>query len=458
MIQAAAIVLAAGEGTRMRSSIPKVAHEILGVPLVRYVVDAARGAGIDRIVTVVGHRSDVVAALVPDTTPVVQDEQLGTGHAVRCAQSALTDFDGPVIVLAGDVPLLRPETLEALLAAWRESGSACVLLTAAFPDPIGYGRIVRDVTGRPTAIVEQRDLASDQLAISECNVGVYCFDAKALFSALTRVTPVNAQGEYYLTDVVELLYADGLAVDAVQLRDVEEARGINTRVQLAEAARVMQRRVNERHMLAGVTMTDPSLVWIGPDVELGQDVVLEPMTVLLGSTTVDEGAHIGPSTRITDSSVGVDAVVEQSVVREARIGARAAVGPNAFLRPGAVLETGSKVGSFVEVKNSTIGEGSKVPHLSYMGDATIGSGVNVGAGSITCNYDGWRKNPTSIGDGAFIGSDTMMVAPVEIGAGAMTGAGSVITHDVPAGALAIERTEQHNIEGWADRRRSDRDE
>jgi bifunctional UDP-N-acetylglucosamine pyrophosphorylase / glucosamine-1-phosphate N-acetyltransferase len=454
-MQAAAIVLAAGEGTRMRSSIPKVAHEILGVPIIRYVIDAVRSAGVERVVTVVGHGADTVTALIPDTATVVQDEQLGTGHAVGCAASALADLDGPVMVLSGDAPLVRAETLTGLLAAWRGTSSACVLLTTRFPNPVGYGRIVRDFAGHVSGIVEQKDLAPEQLSIAECNVGVYCFDARALFAALERIEPANAQGEYYLTDAVGLLYADGLGVDALVLDDADESHGINTRVQLAAASRLLQRRINERHMLAGVTMTDPDLVWVGPAVTIGRDVVLEPMTVLSGATSVADGARLGPSTRVSDSIVGAGAVVEQSVVREATIGERASVGPNAFLRPGTVLGAGAKVGSFVEVKNTSIGEGSKVPHLSYIGDATIGKGVNIGAGSITCNYDGREKHATVIGDDAFIGSDTMLVAPVEIGEGAMTGAGSAIAKDVPPGALGIERSSQRNIDGWADRRKSD---
>jgi bifunctional UDP-N-acetylglucosamine pyrophosphorylase/glucosamine-1-phosphate N-acetyltransferase len=453
-MQAAAIVLAAGEGTRMRSSVPKVAHRILGVPLVRYVVDAARAAGVDRIITVVGHGADAVSALVDDTEIVEQERQLGTGHAVGCAETALGGFEGPVLVLAGDVPLIRPESLAEMLATQAKTGAACVLLTAHFDEPAGYGRIVRDGhRGTVTAIVEQKDLAPEQAHLDECNAGIYCFDASALFDALKRLTTDNAQGEYYLTDVIASFAAEGRLVEAIVLQDADESRGINTRVQLAEAARLMQTRINERHMLAGVTMTDPELVWVGPAVSLGRDVTLEPMTSLLGCTSVADGAIVGPSTRVSDSEIGAGALVEQSVVRGARIGADALVGPNAFLRPGAVLEAGAKVGSFVEVKNTTIGEGSKVPHLSYIGDATIGRDVNVGAGTITCNFDGVRKHPTFIGDGAFIGSDTMLVAPVTIGSGAVTGAGSAIARDVPDDALGIERTEQRNIDKWAARRR-----
>jgi len=457
-MQAVAIVLAAGEGTRMRSTLPKVAHEVLGVPLVRWVVDAVLGAGIERIVTVVGHGGDAVAALVPDTETVVQQTRLGTGDAVCAAADALGGFDGPVVVVAGDVPLVRSETLAGLLGSWRSAEAACTVLTALIPDPTGYGRIVRDEAGVVTGIVEQKDLDAGQQAISECNVGIYCFDARSLFDALVHITPANAQSEYYLTDVVALLHAQGRRVTAVALDDIDESHGVNTRVQLAAVARILQRRVNEQHMLAGVTMTDPDLVWIGPGVTIGRDTVIEPMTTLSGDTHVGEGAHVGPGSRVSDSTIGAGALVEQSIVRGARIGERATVGPNAFVRPGTVLEPGSRVGSFVEVKNSTIGEGSKVPHLSYMGDATIGSGVNVGAGSITCNYDGRKKHRTIIGDGAFIGSDTMLVAPVEIGEGAATGAGSAITKDVPAGALGIERTTQRNVEGWADRRKAARDD
>jgi bifunctional UDP-N-acetylglucosamine pyrophosphorylase/glucosamine-1-phosphate N-acetyltransferase len=457
-MQAAAIVLAAGEGTRMRSALPKVAHEILGVPLVRWVVDAVSAVGIERIVTVVGYGGEAVSVLVPDTETVIQQARLGTGDAVRAAAGALEGFDGPVVVISGDVPLVRAETIAALLESWNAASAACTVLTAFIPDPTGYGRVVRDEAGLVTAIVEHRDLAAEQLAIGECNVGIYCFGARALFDALEAVTPSNSQGEYYLTDVVALLHGRGLRVTGVVLDDVDESHGVNTRVQLAAVGRVLQRRINEAHMLDGVTMTDPDLVWIGPGVTIGRDVVIEPMTTMLGETHVGEGAHIGPNTRISDSTIGAGATVEQSIVRGARIGERAAVGPNAFLRPGSVLEAGARAGSFVEVKNSTIGEGSKVPHLSYIGDADVGAGVNIGAGSITCNYDGISKHRTVIGDGAFIGSDTMLVAPVEIGAGAATGAGSAITKDVPAGALGIERAKQENIEGWNDRRKAARDD
>ena len=457
-MQAAAIVLAAGEGTRMRSALPKVAHEVLGVPLVRWVIDAVRGAGVERIVTVVGHGAEAVCSLVGDTESVVQESQLGTGDAVRAASGALAGFEGPVVVVAGDVPLVRAQTIAALIDSFRAADAACTVLTAFIPDPTGYGRVIRDGAGLVTGIVEQKDLVPGQDAVGECNVGIYCFDARSLFDALAHITPANAQGEYYLTDVVALLHGQRRTVNAVVLTDVDESHGVNTRVQLASVGRILQRRINERHMLDGVTMTDPDLVWIGPSVTIARDVVIEPMTTISGATDIGEGAHIGPGTRIVDSTIGAGATVEQSIVREATIGETASVGPNAFLRPGTILGPGARAGSFVEVKNSTIGEGSKVPHLSYIGDATIGTGVNVGAGSITCNYDGRDKSRTVIGDGAFIGSDTMLVAPVEIGKGATTGAGSAITKDVPAGALGIGRAVQKNVEGWSDRRKAARDD
>lgn len=457
-MSAAALVLAAGEGTRMKSDLPKVAHRILGVPMVELVLGAARDAGVGRIVVVTGHRAEVVQALIPDETFVLQEEQLGTGHAVMCGLEAMSDATGSLLVLSGDSPLITPETLRRLVAAREETGAAVAVLTTRLTEPFGYGRVVRDEHGHLVAIIEQKDLAPDQLGLPEVNTGTYCFDAAALREHLHKLSATNAQGEYYLTDMISHLRAEGLGVVDVTTEDPTETLGVNSRVQLAEAAKVLQRRINRRHMVAGVTMTDPELVWVGPGVELGRDVVLEPMTFLLGRTLVGDGAVIGPGSRLTDTEVGPRARVDSAVCVSARIGGDAAVGPMSYLRPGAVLEAGAKVGTYVEVKNSTVGEGSKVPHLSYMGDATIGAGVNVGAGSITCNYDGRHKHQTFIGDGAFIGSDTMLVAPVRVGADAVVGAGSVITRDVPDGALAIERTEERILEGYTERKRQGTDE
>lgn len=447
----AALILAAGEGTRMKSGLPKVAHPVLGVPMIGLVIAAARQAGCDPVVVVTGYGAEQVEALIPGETCVRQDRQLGTGHAVMCAREALDGFDGSLLVLSGDTPLMRAATLRDLSAARDEAGAAMAVLTARVPDPM-LGRIVRGADGSVDRIVEAKDATPEEAALDEVNTGTYCFDAGTLFAHLDRLGTDNAQGEYYLTDMVALFRSEGLPVVALTTGDASEGMGVNTRVQLAEATSVLQRRVNEAHMLAGVTMADPSLVWVSPTVRLGRDVVLEPMTFLTGNTVVEDGATIGPSARVADSTIREGAVVDSSVLRDVEVGPGATVGPMGFLRPGTRLAAGAKTGAFVEVKNSTVGEGSKVPHLSYIGDAEIGSGVNVGAGSITCNYDGRRKHRTVIGDGAFIGSDTMLVAPVTIGERAVTGAGSAIAKDVPAGALGIERTEQRNVEGWADRR------
>jgi len=450
---AVALILAAGEGTRMNSALPKVAHEVLGEPMIRLVVDAAKQGGCDRSVIVTGHGADIVEALLEGEEFARQDEQLGTGHAVMCAEESLADLKGSLVVLSGDTPLIRPETIRALIDAREEKGAALALLTTEFDDPTGYGRIVRDDSGAVTGIVEHKDLAPGQESICEVNTGTYCFDAGVLLEHLKRLGTDNAQGEYYLTDMVEVFRSEGLAVVSESTDQPEETLGVNSRVQLAEANSVMQQRINERHMLAGVTMLDPALVWIGPHVRLGTDVVIEPMTFLMGETVVDEGASLGPNTRITDSHIAAGATVDSSIVLQAEVGEGACVGPVAYLRPGTVLEARSKAGTSVEIKNSTVGEGSKVPHLSYIGDATIGRGVNVGAGTISCYYDGTRKLRTVIEDEVFIGSDTMLIAPVTIGRGAVTGAASAIAHDVPEGSLGIERSEQREIEGWADRRK-----
>jgi len=450
-----ALILAAGEGTRMKSDMPKVAHRILGLPMVEWVVRAARDAGCARIIAVTGHGAEAVEALIGDVESVRQEEQLGTGHAVMCAREALRGFEGSLVVLSGDTPLLHAETISGLVAMRESSGSALTLLTTMVSDPTGYGRIVRDMRdGSVGCIVEEKDCSAEQRRIGEINTGTYCFDAAVLFAHLDRLTTENAQGEYYLTDMVSIFNAEGLTVSAASTDEPLETLGVNSRVQLAEASRIMQLRINRRHLLGGVTMTDPNLVWIGPDVEIGRDVEILPMSFLMGSTRVGDRALIGPGSRLTDTFVAEDAQVDASVLVGAIVGAGASVGPVSYLRKGAVLAANAKAGACVEIKNSTVGEGSKVPHLSYIGDSTIGAGVNVGAGSITCNYDGVSKHSTVIGDGAFVGSDTMLVAPVTIGAGAMTAAGSVIARDVPPGALALERSEQVTIEGWADRRRA----
>ena len=448
-----ALILAAGEGTRMKSDKPKVLHEVLGKAMVNWVADAAREAGCHRVIAVTGHRAEAVEAILGDTESIRQSEQLGTGHAVMCAREALSGFQGSLVVLAGDTPLVRAETIAGLVAMRESSGAAATMLTASISNPTGYGRVVRDMhDGSVARIIEEKDCSAEERHITEVNTGVYCFDAAVLFAHLDRLGTRNAQGEYYLTDMIEVFRDEGLTVGATLVDDWLETIGVNSCIELAEANRAMQHRINQMHLLAGVTMLAPELVWVGPNVVLGRDVVLLPMTFLFGSTAVGDRAVIGPSTRLLDATVASDATVDASVVIGATVGEGAKVGPTSFLRQGAVLGAKARVGACVEIKNSTIGDRSKVPHLSYVGDTTIGKGVNVGAGAITCNYDGKKKHPTVIGDGAFIGSDTMLVAPVTIGARATTAAGSTISRDVPADALALERSEQVTVEGWASRR------
>jgi len=442
-MNASAIVLAAGAGTRMKSKHPKVLHEILGKPLIRWVVDAALDAGVQTIVTVLGHGRESVEPLVSsDTAVVVQPRQKGTADAVASCRNACAGMHGSLLVLSGDCPLITSDAIISLAAAREECDAGVAVLTMEAADPFGYGRIVRDAAGSVEAIVEQEDCSTEQAAITECNSGFYCFDADLLFSVLDAVSDDNAQGEFYLPDVIGIAREKGRVVVGLRADDPSECMGINTRVQLAEAARIMQQRINRRHMLAGVGMVDPSMVWIGPDVRIAPDVQILPMTMLSGATEVGEDSIVGPNTRLTDTVVGRSCVIDETVAVEARIDDDCTCGPRAYLRPGTHLCPGAKAGTHVEIKKSTIGPGSKVPHLSYIGDATLGSNVNIGAGSITCNYDGLKKWPTAIGDNAFIGSDTMMVAPVSIGSGAVVGAGSVITNDVPANALALGRARQ----------------
>ena len=450
-----ALILAAGEGKRMKSSKPKVAHELLGKPLVRWVVDAAHAAGCADVVCVLGHGRESVEPLVADTRVAIQEEQLGTGHAVMCARDELSGQASSalsIVVLSGDCPLVRADTIRALVARREQTGAAASLLTMVPPDLFGYGRIVREESGTVAAIVEERDCTEKQRGIAECNAGMYCFDGAWLLDGLDRLSTDNDQGEYYLTDMVALARKDGRSVEALVCDDFTEALGINSRGQLAQATKIMQRRINEALMDEGVTMLDPDLVWVGPDVTVDQDVELLPMTFLMGKTSIASGCVIGPETRLTDCTVGQGCRIDETVAIESVLDRDVKCGPRAYLRPGTHMCDGSKAGTHVEIKKSTIGKGSKVPHLSYIGDTTMGEGVNVGAGSITCNYDGHNKFPTTIGDAAFIGSDTMLVAPVNVGGRVIIGAGSTITKDVPDGALAIARARQTNLEGWADKR------
>ncbi|WP_327290790.1 bifunctional UDP-N-acetylglucosamine diphosphorylase/glucosamine-1-phosphate N-acetyltransferase GlmU [Streptomyces sp. NBC_01198] len=459
---AAVVVLAAGEGTRMKSATPKVLHPICGRSLLGHVVVAARALDPEQLVVVVGHGRDQVAAHLSAADPAaltaVQEKQNGTGHAVRVGLDELAAQgvtpDGTVVVTYGDTPLLTAETLATLVAAHQADGNAVTVLTAKVPDPTGYGRIVRDLTdGQVTAIVEQKDASPDQQTISEINSGVYAYDAALLSEALTKITTDNSQAEEYLTDTLAILREDGHRVGAYTAPDHREIAGVNNRVQLAEARRVFNDRLLHRAMLDGATIVDPGSTWLDADVVLEPDTVIHPNTQLLGGTRVASGAEVGPNCTLTDTVVGEGARVSNAVAQEAEIGPEANVGPYAYLRPGARLGRGAKAGTYVEMKNASIGDGTKVPHLSYVGDATIGDHTNIGAASVFVNYDGEAKHHTTIGSYCKTGSDNMFVAPVVVGDGAYTAAGSVITKDVPSGSLAVARGQQRNIEGWVARKR-----
>lgn len=459
---AAVVVLAAGEGTRMRSATPKVLHAIGGRSLLGHAVAAAAALAPEHLVVVVRHERDRVAAHAAalPAAPVVADQDAvkGTGRAVECGLDVLPPaLAGTVVVTYGDVPLLTGATLADLVGRHTASGSAVTVLTAHVADPTGYGRVVRDGSGAVLGIVEHKDADAAQRAITEVNSGIYAFDAAVLRSALARVGTDNAQGEKYLTDVLALARGDGLAVAAVTTDDVWQVEGVNDRVQLAALGRELNRRVLEGWMRAGVTVVDPATTWVDVTVTLEPDVTLLPGTLLHGTTSVARDAVVGPDTTLTDVAVGAGAHVVRSHASSSRVGPGASVGPFSYLRPGTDLATGGKIGAFVETKNATIGAGSKVPHLSYVGDATIGEGTNVGAATVFVNYDGRAKHRTTVGDHVRIGSDTMLVAPVEVGDGAYTAAGSVITGDVPPGAMAVARGTQRNVEGWVERRRAGSD-
>jgi bifunctional UDP-N-acetylglucosamine pyrophosphorylase/glucosamine-1-phosphate N-acetyltransferase len=451
----AVIVLAAGEGTRMKSRHPKVLHGFAGRSLLGHVLAAAQPLGAERTVVVVGHRRDEVEAhlrdIAPDAIAVVQAEQNGTGHAVRLALEALpAEAAGPVVVLPGDAPLLPARTLARLVA--EHADAAATLLTSVVPDPTGYGRVIRDDAGAVARIVEHRDASAEELAVAEIGTSVYAFDHARLRAAIGKLSTDNAQGEEYLTDVVGILVGAGEPVGAV-IASADETAGVNDRVQLAAAARAYNSRLLEEHMRAGVTVVDPLTTWVGADVRLARDVTLLPGTDLRGATRVDEEAEVGPQVTLTDTTVGARTRIDRAVAVDARIGADVTIGPYAYLRPGTVLADGVHIGTYVELKKADVGEGTKIPHLSYVGDATIGEHTNIGAATVFVNYDGVNKHHTTIGSHARTGADNMFVAPVTVGDGAYTAAGSIITQDVPPGAMAVARARQRNVEGWVVRKR-----
>jgi len=453
----AVVILAAGLGTRMKSDVPKVLHEVCGRPMLSYVVDAALSVSPERVVVVTGPDQEAIADILPvGCERAVQQERRGTGDAVRAGLEPLERFRGDVMVLYGDVPLVHAGFVAALHRRHLEAEAAATLTTSELADPEHYGRIVRDDDGGVVRIVEYRDATPQERAVHEINVGLYVFRADALRPALGRLTSDNDQGELYLTDVVHLLLADGHTVASFRSDDEEMCRGVNSRVELAAVNAAMRRRLVERLMLAGVTIEDPATTCVDYGVEVGRDTLIRAGTHLLGRTTVGAACEVGPHSFLRDAFVGDRARVVSSHLHECVVGSGCSVGPFAHIRRNTVLAEGARAGTFVEIKNSRIGERSRVPHLSYVGDAVVGQDTNIAAGNITANYDGYEKHATTIGDRVRTGSDTVIVAPVNLGDDCVTAAGSVITRDVPPGALAVTREEQKNVEGYAARRVAER--
>jgi bifunctional UDP-N-acetylglucosamine pyrophosphorylase/glucosamine-1-phosphate N-acetyltransferase len=446
--------MAAGEGTRMRSSLPKMLHPVCGRAMVAWPIIAAREAGAGRVVAIVSPNQNIVPGLPDKVQIVTQPQPDGTGGAIRAALPLIEEAE-TVLVLSGDVPLLSAETISGLLESHASSGAAATMLTIELDHPGSYGRVVRTDSGEVERVVEAKtagDATPEQLAIREINAGTYVFQGPPLAAALAALSNDNAQGEYYLPDVLPALREAGHSVGAYLADDLAVTMGVNNRADLAAVEAEARRRILAAHMLTGVTVVDPGSTWVDAEVELAADVRLEPGTSLRGLTVVGAGSTVGPMSTLTDSRLGENVSVPHSYLVECDVRDGALVGPFAYLRPGALLEPGAKAGTFVEIKNSRIGEGAKVPHLAYIGDAEVGAGSNLGAGTITANYDGFRKNRTTIGEKVRIGVDTMLIAPVEVGDGAYTGAGAVIKSDVPEGALAVSQNEQRNIEGYAARK------
>ncbi|WP_371376353.1 bifunctional UDP-N-acetylglucosamine diphosphorylase/glucosamine-1-phosphate N-acetyltransferase GlmU [Sporomusa aerivorans] len=454
MSQLMAVILAAGKGTRMKSTLPKVLHRVGGKPMVQHVLGAANFAGAAKSVVIVGFGAEsVTEALTGQAEFAVQAEQLGTGHAVMQAKPQLANFNGTVMVLCGDTPLLTGELLQKLYREHTKAQAAATVLTAVMPDPAGYGRVIRNTDGQVVKIVEHKDASPAELAVREINTGIYCFAAGLLLKALDSLTCNNSQGEYYLTDVIAILNNQGEKVWAVNADDYRETLGINSRVQLAEAEGIIRRRKLEILMENGVTIMDPNSTFIDAQVEIGPDTVIYPFTWIQGQSKIGANSVIGPSSRLSDTVVGAQATIHFTYAHDCVIGNQVTVGPYVHLRPQTVLADGVKIGNFVEVKNTVVGEKSKIPHLSYIGDTDMGAGVNIGSGTITVNYDGVHKHRTTIEDNAFIGCNTNLVAPVTVGRGSYVAAGSTITKNVPPGSLGVARARQNNIEGWAEKQR-----
>jgi len=448
----ASIVLAAGKGTRMKSDLIKVLHPVAGLPMIAWTVAAARETGSDPIVLVIGHQANAVQGTfrgAPDIRCAMQEEQLGTGHAVASALDALSGFRGTVLILCGDTPLLGSETLKSLLAFHQGNQAAITVLTAVMDDPYGYGRVVRDDSGRVTRIVEQKDAGPEEQEIREINSGIYCMDSDFLFGNIRGIGNNNAQGEYYLTDLLSIAVSKGLTCLALPTADAEEIMGINDRVQIAEAGRILRRRINRGHMLNGVTLIDPETTYIDAGVTIGADTTIHPGCRIGGGSTIGIGCEIENNVSIFGCRIGSDCHIKAaSVLEDSELCEDVSIGPMAHLRPGTMLGKKVKIGNFVETKKIVMGEGSKASHLTYLGDAEIGRNVNIGCGTITCNYDGVNKHRTVIADDVFIGSDVQLVAPVKVGRNSLVAAGTTVTIDVPPDSLALSRVPQVNKDGW----------
>lgn len=448
-----AIVLAAGEGKRMKSSTPKVLHKVCGKEMVNHVIDTMRKADISEVNVVVGKGSDKVKQSTNsrNVSYSFQDKQLGTGHAIICAKEFLKDKKGIVSIFAGDAPLIEATTVKDLMDFHEKEGFKATILTSIVEDPTGYGRIVRNKQGNVEKIVEHKDCSNEELNIKEVNSAIYCFDIEELVKSLDKLTNDNAQGEYYLTDVIEILKEEGHKIGAIAV-DFEETLGVNSRIQLAQAEMLLRKRINKRHMENGVTLIDPNSTYIGVDVEIGCDTIIYPNNNIEGNTVIKEGCMIYPNSRIVNSLIEDGVIIQSSVILDAKIGKETTVGPFAYIRPESVIGDNARIGDFVEIKKSTIGDKTKVSHLTYIGDAEVGSGCNFGCGTVVVNYDGKNKYKTEIGNNSFIGCNTNLVSPVKVQDNTYIAAGSTITNEVPEGSLAIARAKQVTLKGWVEKK------
>ncbi|PKM90048.1 MAG: bifunctional UDP-N-acetylglucosamine diphosphorylase/glucosamine-1-phosphate N-acetyltransferase GlmU [Firmicutes bacterium HGW-Firmicutes-12] len=458
MAQLVSVVLAAGLGTRMKSSLPKVLHKLVGVPMIQHVVKTLQETGINDIIVVLGYRGELVEEELGGSCRVVyQQQQLGTGHALLQTMSELQNYkDADCLVVCGDTPLLRSETLLGLISAHQQQKAQATVLTAYLPNPMGYGRIIKGALGLEK-IVEEKDASFEEKAVQEINTGTYCFSINTLQDKLTHLSTSNAQGEYYLTDIIKMVAEEKGKLETLLMEDHVEAMGINNRVQLAEAERLLRQRLLREYMLEGVTFIDPLNAYIESGVLIGQDTIIYPGVILEGQTKIGENCVIGPDTRITDSTISDNVGINYSNLQNVKVARGCNIGPYSFLRPGTELAENVKIGDFVEVKNTFVGKGAKIPHLSYVGDSSLGEEVNIGAGTITCNYDGVKKNKTVIGNRSFVGSNSNLVAPIIIGEDVYIAAGSTVNKDIPSGSLAVARSEQRNIDNWRQKKANERE-